>query len=185
MKDFEERIGLLGLSHDLPTIKDLVIPANETVYISQAAPTDTGARWLKDAGRVMKPKDFAQLKQWIGIPDGAAAKLPHAPQFKVKRAPTSHLVARLEHRAKIDYARAYVFGDARKLPQLPFDISDILQHIIVHLAKDIVVGHNARLIYGPDNHAVHARNIKIHTGGQILVNSYMSINCTSMAAKLA
>ncbi|MBK9036081.1 MAG: hypothetical protein IPL61_33360 [Myxococcales bacterium] len=185
MTDFEARIGRLGLAHDLPKIKDLVIADNETVYVSHSEPTIAGARWLKDAGRMMKPKDFDQLKEWIGVPDATAAKVPHAPTFRRRRVPAPHLVAHHDHATKVDYARAYVFGDSTKIARLPIELSEILQHIVIHFARDIVVGHNATLVYGPDNHSVQARHIKIHTGGQIRVNSYMSINCTSLAAKLA
>ncbi len=189
MSDFEDRIKLFGLANELQNIKDVIIPENETFYVSRSQPTIPGARWCKDFGRVMKPKDLRQLKEWIGVPDSAAAKLPYAPKFRMRRLPPDHFVPHLDHQEKVEFAKAYVYGNASALAggagPLSVDIQDILQYVVVHFARDIVVGHNAKLVYGPDNHAVHARHIKIHTGGQILVNSYMSINCTSMAAKLA
>lgn len=186
MPDFEDRIALFGLTSELPTFKDLIIPDNETHYLSQVKPETAGARWHKDLGRIMKPKDFAQLKAWIGVPDATAKKLAHAPKFLMRRRPQpAHLVPEIGHREKVEYAKAFVFGNSAALVHVNLDINDILQHIIVHFARDIVVGHNATLVYGPDNHAVQARHIKIQTGGQIVANSYMSINCTSLAAKLA
>lgn len=186
MADFEDRIALFGLTPQLPQIGDLVIPDNEVHYLSRTPPANAAAIWHKDLGRTVKPRDFAQLKQWIGVPDDAAKQLAHPPVFRTRARPRpTHLVSHLTHADKVDYAKAYVFGNSAALAQVSVELSDILQHIIVHFARDIIVGHNARLIYGPDNHAVHARHIKIFTGGQIQANSFMSINCTSMAAKLA
>ncbi len=175
--------------------QDLVVPRGEMHVISQEDPKMPGVKWVRNAGRKLRPQSFADVKKWIGIPDPVARRIQQPGSLLPVSALAPFPGARGRGKAPagpmpdlLAVAKNYLLGDS----SLQLQYSDFLAQLIhdidiwVPFLRDVTVEHDATLVIARDVKSFNARNIVIKTGGKMDSRSDMlHINCRSMTGNVA
>ncbi len=195
--DFLERLKGYGLDESavLQPLLTTVPSAVTALYMSRS---ESALRPI-----VLKTNDFDDLNKWIGVPDGIFdqidpfAEPPRREAMRAIREPVSVLHDAESARASTtackhdveetyspilarDVARAYLYGDSRKLQRLKPWLSERFPSVEIALWPflEIIVKSGSVLEFGPGPNVLVARRVTIEKGGVIRTHGHLKIDVT-------
>ena len=198
--DLAKRLQLYGLNEDSLIAQSLVTTASS---ITRLRADGVGSPFQPIR---LRTNDFNDLNRWIGVPDRIFddiepfAEAPKASKLRqlalretpanlartslkamraeVQHAPETHDDSELAQRV----ARAYLFGDARRLQSQARWLAARFPTVDVAVWPflEITVRSGSVLEFGPGPHVLVAHSLTIESGGKVRVHGHLKVDVTTM-----
>ena len=185
----EERLTTYGLSPGKRSFPELRVPKGRTLNLQ--------AHVMRKKVRVfpLKPKSIDEVKSWIGfvdsgLPSGFGQDFDRWPSLKYPPSNSgSGLPEGDDYRAGLkNVAKAYVHGDSKVLQSWK-NVLDVivtkLPPIVLVPFDDIVVEAGSTLKIGAGVDVLFGNRVIIKTGGKIVVDGNIKIDCFSIRGHVA
>jgi hypothetical protein len=171
------RLKVYGLDPAKLAITNLEVPAGKEIVLRA-----DDRKYAKQVQKLV-PKDIADLKRWIGVPNAGFKKPVLRPQplipARPKFTPTDGIALR-------KLAKQYVYGHSDsvspdQLPALNKWLVQLAGYVVVFVLSDIHVAAGATLTVNAGVPILFANNITVEKGGKILMKATNAkIDCTGI-----